>query len=104
MPQTPLSAPRSSEPASGSSPALDGTSAELRHGAPRVREGFKARAEAGFPSDPHTGKPEAKYFQRGNDRWVRTPREQASDYVARPLDDISRVSARRAVGVLAQRS
>ena len=29
--------------------------------------------DAGFPRDPATGKPDAKYFQRGKDRWSAHP-------------------------------
>ncbi|HET9958261.1 MAG TPA: molybdopterin-dependent oxidoreductase [Polyangiaceae bacterium] len=58
--------------------------------APMLREGFKAWADAGFPRDPSTGKPDPKYFQRGKDNWVRATWEEAYDYSARALDNIAR--------------
>ena len=57
---------------------------------PMIRQGFKAWADAGFPRDPATGKPDPKYFQRGKDRWQRLEWDQAYDYSARALDNIAR--------------
>ncbi len=107
MSQTPLPGRRFFlVPSSGASPVPDDAPprAHLRPEAPRVREGFKDWIEAGFPRDPRTGKPEAKYFQRSNDRWVRPSWEQAFDYATRALDDISRASSRGAIDVVPARA
>lgn len=58
--------------------------------APMIRRGFKAWADAGFPRDQATGKPDPKYFERGKDKWIRVPWEEAFDYSARALDNIAR--------------
>lgn len=58
--------------------------------APMIRVGFKQWADAGFPRDPATGKPDPKYFQRGKDRWLRAGWDEAFDYSARALDNIAR--------------
>ena len=57
---------------------------------PMIRRGFKDWVDAGFPRDPATGKPDAKYFQRGKDRWLRASWEDAYSYSARAMDNIAR--------------
>lgn len=57
---------------------------------PMVRKGFKAWVQAGFPRDPQTGKPPEGYFKRGWDAWETAGWEEATDYVARTLDNIAR--------------
>lgn len=58
--------------------------------APMIRAGFKAWADAGFPRDAATGRPDPKYFQRGKDAWIRASWDDAFSYAARALDDIAR--------------
>lgn len=58
--------------------------------APMIRKGFKAWADAGFPRDAKTGRPDAKYMQRGRDTWLRVSWDEAYSYSARALDDIAR--------------
>ena len=58
--------------------------------APMIRKGFKDWADQGFPRDARTGRPDPKFFQRGKDRWLRLEWQQAYDYAARALDDITR--------------
>jgi nitrate reductase alpha subunit len=58
--------------------------------APMVRRGFKDWADAGFPRDAATGKPDPKYFQRGKDKWVRASWDEAFAYSAKALDNITR--------------
>ena len=55
-----------------------------------VRRGFKEWADAGFPRDEATGKPDPKYFQRGKDRWLRATWDEAYSYSARAMDNIAR--------------
>jgi nitrate reductase alpha subunit len=57
---------------------------------PMIRKGFKDWADAGFPRDPATGKPDPKYFQRGKDKWLRTSWDEAYTYSAKAFDDIAR--------------
>ena len=57
---------------------------------PMIRRGFKEWVDAGFPRDPATGKPDAKYFQRGRDKWLRATWDEANEYSARALDNIAR--------------
>jgi len=57
---------------------------------PMIRVGFKAWADAGFPRDPATGKPDPKYFQRGKDKWLRATWDEAYTYSAKALDNIIR--------------
>ncbi len=55
-----------------------------------VRKGFYEWARAGFPRDPQTGKPPEKYFRnRGQDRWLKMPHEEAYELVAKALLDIA---------------
>lgn len=58
--------------------------------APMIRRGFKEWADAGFPRDPVTGSPDAKYFQRGKDKWLRADWQQAYDYSAKAFENIAR--------------
>lgn len=55
-----------------------------------VRRGFKQWADAGFPRDAVTGKPDPKYFQRGKDRWLRIGWEEAYALSAKAMVNISR--------------
>ncbi len=57
---------------------------------PMIRRGFKEWADAGFPRDPGTGKPDPKYFQRGKDTWLKATWDQAYQYSAKALDNIAR--------------
>jgi nitrate reductase alpha subunit len=58
--------------------------------APMVRRGFKAWVDAGFPRDPATGRPDAKYFERGKDKWLRVTWEEAYAYSAKAMENIAR--------------
>jgi nitrate reductase alpha subunit len=58
--------------------------------APMIRRGFKLWADEGFPRDPATGRPDPKYFERGKDRWLRVSWDEAHDYAAKAIDNISR--------------
>lgn len=58
--------------------------------APMIRRGFKQWADAGFPRDAKTGKPDPKYFQRGKDKWLRLSWDQAYEYAAKALYEVSR--------------
>src|SRR3990172_5170661 len=51
--------------------------------APMIRKGWKAWIDAGFPRDATTGAPDAKYFQRGKDSWLRLTWGGGVDYAAR---------------------
>ena len=57
--------------------------------APMIRRGFKEWADAGYPRDAKTGKPDAKYFQRGKDKWLRLPWDQAYEYAAKTMANIA---------------
>jgi nitrate reductase alpha subunit len=57
---------------------------------PMIRKGFKEWADAGFPRDEETGKPDPKYFQRGKDSWLRASWDEAYEYSAKALDNIAR--------------
>ncbi|MBK7074267.1 MAG: molybdopterin-dependent oxidoreductase [Myxococcales bacterium] len=57
---------------------------------PMIRRGFKEWADAGFPRDPDTGRPDPKYFQRGKDSWLRATWDEAYSYSAKALDAIAR--------------
>lgn len=58
--------------------------------APMIRQGFKEWADAGFPRNPETGKPDPKYMQRGKDKWLRLSWDQAFEYSAKALNNIAR--------------
>ncbi|MBI2601771.1 MAG: molybdopterin-dependent oxidoreductase [Deltaproteobacteria bacterium] len=55
-----------------------------------VRRGYRQWVNDGFPRDAKTGKPDAKYFERGKDKWVRVEWDEAYDITARALDNITR--------------
>ena len=57
---------------------------------PMVRRGFKEWADAGFPRDAKTGRPDAKYFQRGRDKWLRMSWDEAFELAAKAAIDIAR--------------
>jgi nitrate reductase alpha subunit len=57
---------------------------------PMIRRGFKEWADAGFPRDEFSGKPDAKYFQRGKDTWLRATWDEAYALSAKALDNITR--------------
>ncbi|HDZ22475.1 MAG TPA: hypothetical protein ENH80_06045 [Phycisphaerae bacterium] len=57
---------------------------------PTVRKGWKQWIEEGFPRDATTGRPDKKYFRRGEDEWVRVSWDQISDLVARTLLNIAK--------------
>jgi len=54
-----------------------------------VRKGYKEWVEAGFPRDPNTAKPPSSYFQRGEDKWLKLPWEEAFELAAKALKNIS---------------
>jgi len=54
-----------------------------------VRKGFKDWVDAGFPRDPNTAKPPKKYFNRGDDNWLKLPWEDAYELAAKTLHNIS---------------
>jgi len=56
---------------------------------PMIRKGFKEWADLGFPRGSD-GKPPEKYFRRGWDGWEKLNWDQASEYVARALENIAR--------------
>lgn len=51
---------------------------------PMVRAGWKEWADAGFPIQDD-GRPDRKYFKRGEDEWVRLDWDKAATYVAKGL-------------------
>lgn len=53
-----------------------------------VRAGFKRWYEAGFPRGKD-GRPDAEYFQRARDEWVRLPHTDAAKIVAAALKNIA---------------
>ena len=55
-----------------------------------IRRGFKDWADAGFPRDATTGKPDPKYFQRGKDKLLKLSWDDAYKYSARALDAIAK--------------
>lgn len=56
---------------------------------PVVRKGWQEWAEAGFPRTS-TGLPDTKYFQRGQDEWVKIPWEEAYGFVADGMMNIAK--------------
>ena len=58
--------------------------------APMVRKGFKAWVAAGFPRDANTGAPDAKYFQRGKDKWLRLSWDDAYSISAKAFENIAK--------------
>jgi nitrate reductase alpha subunit len=57
---------------------------------PMIRKGYMDWVRAGFPRDAVTGKPDAKYFQRGKDKWLRVSWDDAYRTMAQALDNIMR--------------
>ncbi|MDX2045112.1 MAG: molybdopterin-dependent oxidoreductase [Acidobacteriota bacterium] len=53
-----------------------------------VRAGFKRWYDAGFPRGKD-GRPDAEYFQRARDEWVRMPHAEAAKIVAAALKNIA---------------
>ena len=53
-----------------------------------VRAGFKRWHDAGFPRGKD-GRPDAEYFQRARDEWVRMPHAEAAKIVAAALKNIA---------------
>ncbi len=58
--------------------------------APMIRRGFKDWVDAGFPRDSKTGAPDAKYFQRGKDKWERIAWDEAYEIAAKAMYNISK--------------
>lgn len=58
--------------------------------APMIRRGFKEWVDAGFPRDSRTGKPDAKYFQRGKDKWLRVSWDDAYKITAKAAENIAK--------------
>jgi nitrate reductase / nitrite oxidoreductase, alpha subunit len=57
---------------------------------PMVRRGFKQWVDEGCPRDPQTGAVDAeKYLRRGQDSWVAVSWDEAFDYSAKALMNIS---------------
>lgn len=57
---------------------------------PMIRKGFKDWVDAGFPRDSSTLAPDAKYFQRGRDSWLRLSWDEAYRYSAKAFENISK--------------
>ena len=57
---------------------------------PLVRKGFKQWMDDGCPRDAQTGAVDPKYLQRGKDPWVGVTWDQAFDYSARAVVDITK--------------
>lgn len=55
-----------------------------------VRKGFHDWIKAGFPRDPETGRPPKNYFNRGQDKWLKTSHEEAFELVAKMLINVAR--------------
>src|SRR5690606_35967261 len=55
-----------------------------------VRQGFKEWADAGFPRDPQSGRPQMDMERRGRDGWVKLPWDEAFDLAARAYLDVAR--------------
>jgi len=56
---------------------------------PMVRKGFKEWAEAGFPRDPITGKPDKKYHRRAKEPFESVSWDEATGIVARAFENIA---------------
>ena len=56
---------------------------------PMVREGFKKWVDAGYPRGSD-GKPDAKYFQRGKESFIRVSWDEAGDIAAKTLVNIAK--------------
>ena len=57
---------------------------------PLVRKGFKQWVDEGCPRDAQTGAVDAKYLQRGKDAWVGVTWDQAFEYSAKAVVDITK--------------
>ncbi len=57
--------------------------------APMIRRGFLDWVNAGFPRHPVTGTPDAKYFKRGDDQWLRIDWDDAYEISAKAFQNIS---------------
>lgn len=55
-----------------------------------VRQGFKEWADAGFPRDPQSGRPQMDMERRGRDGWVKVPWDEAFEIAARAYLDVAR--------------
>ncbi|GMU39288.1 MAG: hypothetical protein AMXMBFR23_01540 [Chloroflexota bacterium] len=55
-----------------------------------VRQGFKEWADAGFPRDPATGRPQMDMERRGRDGFVKVSWDEAFDLAARTYVDIAK--------------
>lgn len=56
-----------------------------------VRVGFKKWVDAGMPRDSETGKPPKEYFEnRGQDKWVKLPWNEAYDLCAKAMVNIAK--------------
>lgn len=53
-----------------------------------VREGFRRWVDDGFPRGPD-GRPPEKYFQRGQDSFIKVSWEEAFGYCAKALINIA---------------
>ncbi|MGZ3779603.1 MAG: molybdopterin-dependent oxidoreductase [Pseudobdellovibrionaceae bacterium] len=56
---------------------------------PMVRRGFKEWVDAGFPRDSKTGQPDAKYFNRGRDKWLRVSWDEINTITAKAMENIA---------------
>ncbi|MBM3140662.1 MAG: molybdopterin-dependent oxidoreductase [Candidatus Rokubacteria bacterium] len=54
-----------------------------------VREGFKQWADAGFPRDAETGKPQTDLTKRGADRWLKVGWDEAFDLAAKAYVNVA---------------
>ncbi|MDO8785565.1 MAG: molybdopterin-dependent oxidoreductase, partial [Syntrophales bacterium] len=55
-----------------------------------VRNGFKEWVDKGMPRDPHTGNPLKEYFNRGQDKWIKLPWEEAFALTGKTLYNIAK--------------
>lgn len=58
--------------------------------APMVRRGYKEWIDAGFPRDSKTGRADAKYFQRGKDKWLRVSWDEINKITAQAMENIAK--------------
>ena len=67
-----------------------------------VRKGFKDWVDKGMPRDSQTGKPPKEYFEnRGQDKWLKLPWDDAFTLTAKALYDISKTySGDKGTGLL----
>jgi nitrate reductase / nitrite oxidoreductase, alpha subunit len=55
-----------------------------------VRQGFKEWADAGFPRDPATGRPQMDMERRGRDGWVKVPWDEAFEIAAQTYVNVAK--------------